>query len=280
MLARLNNFQQRFLMSFLGIAFLALFIFSSHVPPFQYLFVAALAFAQGCALWEYFTLSQTKGVQPLKMVATIASGLYIVLHFFLPDTSLVIPFLFVVLALAFICHFSRAEQAITNLACTLFGLIYITIPLGFLLDINFMQTSAWIIYLLVTTKITDTAAYIAGKLLGSHPLAPMLSPKKTREGAIAGLFGAIASSLAFFYTWDKLGLPYGTSFSWLEAILLGLSIGIISQIGDLAESLLKRDAQVKDSSTLPGFGGMLDVVDSMIFTTPLLYFWLQCKGLL
>lgn len=267
-------------MSFLGIASLALIIFSSHIPPFQYLFVGALATAQAFALWEYYSLSQTKGIQPLKVLAVISSCIYILLHYFLPDTHFVVPFLFVVMALAFLCHFCRAEQAIQNLACTLFGLIYITIPLGFVLDINFMQTTAWIVFLLVTTKITDTAAYIAGKLLGNRPLAPMLSPKKTCEGAVAGLLGAIASSLCFFYVWDSLGMSLGQSFSWLEASLLGLSIGIISQIGDLAESLLKRDAQVKDSSTLPGFGGMLDVVDSLIFTTPLLYFWLNCKGLL
>jgi len=102
----------------------------------------------------------------------------------------------------------------------------------------------------------------------------VLSPKKTREGAIAGLLGATATSMLFSVIWNKCDIAAGADFSLLEAGILGLVIGLISQVGDLAESLLKRDAQVKDSNSLPGFGGMLDVVDSLIFTTPLLYFWL------
>lgn len=280
MIQSLNNFQQRFLMSFLGIVLLAVVIFSSHIPPFQYLFIGALACAQAAALWEFYTLSQAKEIQPLKILGVASSIVYIILHYILPQSNLSTPFLFVFIAISFICHFSRSEHAINNLAATVFGVIYITIPLSFLLDINFMPTSAWMVYLLVTTKITDTAAYCAGKLWGNHRLAPMLSPKKTKEGAVAGLFGAIGASLAFFYFWQTLDYSEGNSFSWLEAAFLGASIGTISQIGDLAESLLKRDAQVKDSSTLPGFGGMLDIVDSMIFTTPLLYFWLKAKHLL
>lgn len=269
-------------MSFLGIALLALLIFLSHIAPFQYLFVAALATAQAAALWEYYVLSENKGFEPLKKLGTAFGIVYIFLHFAYSNTSLVAPFLFTMLAVSFCAHFPSHNRSIGNLAVTLFGLIYITLALGFLLDINFIkiatgETCAWIIYLLVTTKITDTAAYCAGKLWGNHLLAPVLSPKKTKEGAIAGLAGALISSLLFFAVWHHFDVAIARDFSWMEAGLLGLSIGIISQVGDLAESLLKRDAQVKDSSSLPGFGGMLDVVDSLIFTTPLLYFWLKIK---
>lgn len=282
MISTLNNFQQRFLMSFLGIALLAIIIFFSHSPPFQYLFVLALALVQAKALYEYYDLAEIKSLYPLKKVGVVASIAYIFLHFAFPTQSVAVPFLFAILLISFCTHFLSHNNSIGNLATTLFGLVYVTIPLGFLIDINFIEiaglsTTSWIIYLLVTTKITDTAAYIAGKLWGNHLLAPVLSPKKTKEGAIAGLLGAVGASLAFFAIWHHFDVLSGNAFSWIEAGTLGLAIGIISQIGDLAESLLKRDAQVKDSSSLPGFGGMLDVVDSLIFTTPLLYFWLKTK---
>jgi phosphatidate cytidylyltransferase len=265
----LSNFQQRFLMSFLGIALLALIIFSSHVAPFHYLFVAAVAIVQYFALSEFYTLAEIKGFEPLKKVALVGSLVYIFLHYAMPQMGVILAFLFALMLVLFCCHFPRHNQAIGNLATTLFGIIYVTIPLGFFLDINF--SSAWIIYLLVVTKITDTFAYCSGKLWGNRRLAPVLSPKKTLEGAVAGLIGAVLASIAFSLIWQHFEI---LDFSVTNAIILGFIFGLISQIGDLAESLLKRDAEVKDSNNLPGFGGMLDVVDSLLFTTPLLYFWL------
>lgn len=278
--SKFSNFQQRFLMSFLGIAFSAVAIVFSHTPPLQYLLVGTIALAQAAALCEYYTLSEAKGFQPLKKLPIIASVIYILLHYTFGTETLVVPFLLVFTAIAFITLFSKHEQSIPNMAITLFGLLYITIPLSFLLDINFLGSSVWLVYLLITTKIADTAAYCAGKLWGSHLLAPTLSPKKTIEGAIAGLLGSIGSSVCFFAFFYATGSFETLHLTWAEALILGCSIGIISQVGDLAESLIKRDAQVKDSSSLPGFGGMLDVVDSLIFTTPLLYFWLKAKHIL
>lgn len=266
----LNNFQQRLALSVLGICFSAVVIYFSHTPPLQYLFIATIATAQAMALSEYYALSKRKGFNPLIKLPIAASVAYIFLHYSFGPELIVVPFLLLIMAASFVATFTAYKQSIANLAITLFGLIYITIPLGFLLDINFQGSIAWLVYLLFTTKMTDTSAYIAGKTRGRHLLAPKLSPKKTIEGAVAGLLGSMLASAIFawcFFDWLKMG-----SF---EAIILGALIGLISQIGDLAESLLKRDAEVKDSSTLPGFGGMLDVVDSLIFTTPLLYFWLK-----
>lgn len=265
----LNNFQQRTLMSFLGIVFSAIVIYFSHTPPFDYLFVLTLALIQAAALSEYYTLSANKGSRPLRKLPIVASIAYFFLHFSYGSDQIVVPFLFIFMALAFMAHFTKHEGSILNLAATVFGIAYITLPLSFLLDVNFSGSATWFVYLLLTTKMTDTAAYIAGKLSGKHLLAPTLSPKKTIEGALGGLLGSTAASLCFLNVLD---------LSLIEALVLGASIGIVAQVGDLAESLLKRDAQVKDSSTLPGFGGMLDVVDSLIFTTPLLYFWLRTRS--
>lgn len=277
-LSGLNNFQQRSLMSVLGIALSAVVILFSHTSPFDYLFVLTLALVQAAALLEYYTLSENKGFQPLRKLPAIASIAYFFLHYALDLQQIALPFLLIFMALAFMAHFSKHEGTIANLAVTVFGVAYITIPLSFLLDVNFSGSSAWFVYLLVTTKMTDTAAYCAGKLCGNHLLAPTLSPKKTIEGAIGGLLGSIGASFAFYALFTAAGYPDTLALSLTESLLLGLAIGLISQIGDLAESLIKRDAQVKDSSTLPGFGGMLDVVDSLIFTTPLLYFWLGARS--
>jgi phosphatidate cytidylyltransferase len=282
MIKKLSNFQQRFLMSILGIALLTVVIFFSHTPPFTYLFVGSVAAVQALSLWEYYNLAERRGISPHKLAGLVFSILYVIFHYLKAHCGLkmgCLPiFLYSFLLVTFVLHFKAHINAIVDVATTIFGFIYITIPLSFLLDINSVNSSLWIVYLLITTKITDTAAYIAGKTLGSRALAPTLSPKKTKEGAIAGLLGASLMSVLFYTVASSIG--YTMDFSWLEMAFLGALIGIVAQIGDLAESLLKRDAAVKDSSSMPGFGGMLDIVDSLLFTAPLLFVWLKVKELL
>ncbi|MBS0655121.1 MAG: phosphatidate cytidylyltransferase [Verrucomicrobia bacterium] len=279
MLRTLNNFQQRFLATLFSICAAGLIIFSSHFSPFQLLFVAVIAAVQARALWEYYGLCLIKGLEPNRLLSIVFSIFYVLCHYFSPDFPLS-ESLCLLLALSFMVHLSQHEQAIGNLATTFFGFAYITLPLSLLIDLNFSahNSSLWIIYLIATTKIADIAAYIVGKTVGRTPLARKLSPKKTVEGAIAGLVAAALMSLLFCNGTSTLSIaPY---FSLGQAAVLGLAIGFVSQIGDLAESLLKRDAGVKDSSNIPGFGGILDMVDSVIFTAPLLYFWLTIKGVL
>jgi phosphatidate cytidylyltransferase len=129
----------------------------------------------------------------------------------------------------------------------------------------------WIAYLLVVTKITDIGAYFAGSLWGRRKLAPQISPGKTVEGAIFGLASAVSASYVFHL------FSQGRSFqlTTLEWVSFGLILGAIGQFGDLSESLLKRDANKKDSNTLPGLGGVLDAVDSLLFNTPILYLYLK-----
>jgi phosphatidate cytidylyltransferase len=121
-------------------------------------------------------------------------------------------------------------------------------------------------------KVCDIGAYFTGRLLGRHKMAPVLSPKKTWEGAAGGLVAATAIAIALDRITDiaplhgNLGLEIG----------FGLSIGIVSMLGDLAESMIKRDCNQKDASqAVPGFGGILDVVDSVIFPAPLAYVWMS-----
>ena len=118
-------------------------------------------------------------------------------------------------------------------------------------------------------KCCDIGAYAVGRLIGRHKMTPVLSPKKTWEGAIGGLLTAALAAIAI----DRLWLPVlGMDFRW--EVGFGVSVGLAGMLGDLAESLLKRDCQTKDaSSTVPGFGGVLDVVDAIVYSAPVSYVW-------
>jgi phosphatidate cytidylyltransferase len=120
-------------------------------------------------------------------------------------------------------------------------------------------------------KGCDIGAYFTGRMLGRHPMAPILSPKKTWEGAIGGLLLAAGFSVGI----DRLFPASALGDNFAVQIGFGLSIGLVGMLGDLAESLIKRDCQQKDASqTVPGFGGVLDVIDSVIFAAPVAYVWL------
>ncbi len=194
--------------------------------------------------------------------------------------------------------FRNRGSALLNLAVTIFGVVYVSLFLGALVGIRglFNPTDfpvsghfnllgpdvppevvgtidrwggATVISLFATIWICDTAAFSAGRKLGRHKLFPRVSPNKTWEGAIAGLVFAIATFLAA----REIVLPY---MRMIDALVCGAIVGVFGQLGDLAESVLKRDAGVKDSSTLiPGHGGVLDRFDSLMFVSPLIFFYLD-----
>ncbi|MEG6521683.1 phosphatidate cytidylyltransferase [Desulfotomaculum sp. 1211_IL3151] len=123
----------------------------------------------------------------------------------------------------------------------------------------------WVLLLLMTTWASDTFAYFVGRALGRHKLAPLLSPKKTVEGALGGIIGSVIIACIF--------VNYIPSVSVISMITLGIFIGITALLGDLVESALKRQAGVKDSGQIiPGHGGFLDRFDSLLLTAPLVYY--------
>ncbi|MGK5594757.1 MAG: phosphatidate cytidylyltransferase [Parachlamydiaceae bacterium] len=272
----MSNFQQRLTLSAVFFFILAFAIYFSVFPLFRPVFTLLVMVVIGSALWEFYQISKKKGFEPLVKVGFIGSGCYIYSLFlatqydhlfFLPNVILLGTLFFSFLAFLLSC-----AQPLFNLAITLAGICYLTLPLGSLIAINFTFGRFWLVYLLVVTKMTDMGGYFIGKSLGHHKLAPFISPKKTWEGSFGGLIGSmIASSLL---------MSFFTNHSLIYGVFLGAVISGLAQFGDLAESLLKRDVGVKDSSHLPGLGGMLDIVDSLIFTAPTLYFFLQWRATL
>lgn len=269
----LSDLGRRFAVSVLTLVIAAFFIVYSQLYLVNILLTGLIAVLVATGVWEYLQLAKSTGLEPAiglpigVSVAFVVTFYLSTLYPFLSSLPLIVLILGAVLF--FLYHFQNMSRALSHIAVEFFGVCYVAVPLSLLLKIiNYpMQGQWWIVYLIVVTKITDVAAYFAGRLAGKHYLAPVLSPKKTVEGAVAGFLFAVAASFAFYkFTPLKLSL--------IDALWMGLAIGILGQIGDLAESLLKRDADVKDSNKLPGLGGVLDMVDSLLFTTPIVYFYL------
>jgi phosphatidate cytidylyltransferase len=187
-----------------------------------------------------------------------------------------LPFLLVLLLLILTVLFMGTSRdlgsAITHIGISLFGILYIGFLLSYIpLIRNFPEGKTWSLFLILTVWAGDIFAFGTGTFFGKHKLYPKISPKKSYEGLLGGLLGSIliARSYAFFF------LPeLGTG----RCVFLATGIAFLGQIGDFSESMLKRSAQVKDSGSLiPGHGGMLDRLDSFLFSSPFLYYAILLK---
>jgi phosphatidate cytidylyltransferase len=229
----------------------------------------------GCALWEFFGLAEKKGIFVYKYFGMLIGMLVPIVMYFEMGTEGFVslePFYIVIACLfTFVLLFTRREnsQALVSMAVTMFGLLYIAWFFSFFIKLKFLpHGSLLVVFLVIVTKMGDVGAYFTGRFFGKHSLIPRISPKKTIEGTIGGLALSVLSALA-----SKSYLP---GFDYGHLLTLGFLLGILAQVGDLAESLLKRDCQVKDAgSSISGFGGMLDIIDSLIFTAPIFYCYLK-----
>lgn len=283
----MKNFEKlfkRLFYSSIATILVVLLVFFSHmliVKGLLFLFIAALAVF---GVWEYGQMLKVKqlnvgkGVLELGAFAVVFSfflSTFLEQYFYAPFISFL---LFVILF--FVLHFKKRQNPIESVAVQTFALIYVAFPLALFFPLVYfsgIDGRWWVFYLLVVTKIFDVAAYFGGKLFGKRKLAPAISPNKTVEGAFFGLVFSVLASLYFAYL-GKTGV-IDLSLSYQKALPLGAILGIMGQVGDLSESLLKRDAKIKDSNSLPGLGGVLDMVDSLLFTTPILYLTIK-QGLL
>lgn len=274
----MNDFFRRLVVSSISIAIVVCLLVFAYQPVFQYVVAGLVSILAAVAIWEYEQFVKAKGgrmIMPALIFLTFVecfSFFFAAKYTSLESASIIV--FFIAFLILFALHFGEKDGAIVDLAVSSFGLLYIAVPVGMILGILYMphvDGRWWIAYLLVVTKITDIGAYFAGSLWGRRKLAPTISPKKTIEGAVFGLICATIASWVFRF---GSGLAGPFHMSTLEWICLGLILGAAGQFGDLSESLLKRDANKKDSNALPGLGGVLDSIDSILFNAPIIYIYL------
>jgi len=191
------------------------------------------------------------------------------------DALPVIMTLAMIVSLIWLLWRSPQEKAFHNWAWTVAGVLYIGWMLSYWLNLRLLENGrGWVYLALFTTFANDTGAFFIGRAWGKHKLAPAISPSKTWEGTIGGLFSAIIAAIVVFVILNLIS-PF--PFSYWQAVFLGFLVSLFAHLGDLVESLFKRNMGVKDSGKLlPGHGGILDRFDSLIFTGMVVYYYALC----
>lgn len=262
-------------------------IYLSSYPFFHSIFAFLAAGVIGASLWEFYQMCNAKGYRPYDLTGIVGSIAFTFALFLSTQAPIfsALPLMVLILLLfsVFLAAFRKWGSPLLEISTTLFGVVYLTIPLSTSILINYYFPAEspqdgrwWLFFLLLVTKMADTGAFISGKQWGRHRLAPYISPNKTWEGLIGGITVALITTLIFWAILQEFMMHSPISLSLTEALFLALGLSAVGQFGDLAESLLKRDADVKDSNQLPGLGGVLDIIDSLVFTSPILYTYLYC----
>lgn len=263
---------------------IVLFIIHQGVIPFFLLVLAGIIIA----LHEFYRLMEMKNYHPQKFLGVLG-GFFLCLGFFLFQGKLsggvggfvVTVFLFLILIEAILRK--DIKFGVSSVSVTFLGIFYISWLLSHLILLRDLRPHGeGLVYLLfITTWCVDTGAFWAGLKFGRHKLSRIISPNKSWEGAIFGLLTGIAvvfacRALFGLQLFTRLNLDLNF-ISPMEGLAIGLLLGIGGQVGDLAESLIKRNAGVKDSGNLfpGGHGGMLDKTDSLMFNAPLLYYYIK-----
>ncbi len=228
-------------------------------------------------LWEFLRLSKAKEAE-IPRIPLIVLGALLGISAYLWGERV---FLFFVLALLYVSSLflvikGKTEGGTSNLALSFLGFFYVAGLFSYLIllrelspETSYQTGGLWIIYLLVCIWSCDTFAYFIGAPLGKHPLSSRVSPKKTIEGFAGGILGAIAA--VFFSHFVFFG-----SAQLKDLLIVSAIVALVGQAGDLTESLFKRDAGIKDtSSIIPGHGGILDRFDSLLFVSPIVYYYLR-----
>jgi phosphatidate cytidylyltransferase len=264
-------------------------LFSGNALISNYVFLVIIIFLAGFGLAEFYGLAARRNLVCFKGCGLLG-GLLLMVGTFLKstghlgiygtparvndfETSFLILF---VLGLCVRQFVSRSNTAgILAIATTLFGLMYVPWLLNFIQKINFFPGVAghyFLLYFVVITKFSDTGAYAIGSLIGRHKMIPRISPAKTWEGFAGAIVVSTAASLIFvhFLGHNMHGM------NWRHAVVLGVLLSVTAVVGDLIESLFKREAGVKDSGKFfPGIGGILDLLDSLLFNAPIMYLYLR-----
>ncbi|MFH0941432.1 MAG: phosphatidate cytidylyltransferase [Chloroflexota bacterium] len=237
-------------------------------------FTALMALAGLLAAWEFYRL-----VSRAKAPTMTRFGLIFVLLFIASpnlgfgDFSTIQSRLLVIavmLSLVWLLIRPQKETAFASWVWSLGGVIYLGLLLSHVVALRGLENGRdWVFFALITNTFSDSTAYLVGKTWGRRRLAPNISPKKTWEGVAGGIIGAVIGGTALFYL-----LEFLAGFGLGQALVLSVFISLAGQLGDLVESLFKRNMGAKESSNLlPGHGGFLDRIDSVVFVSVLVYYY-------
>lgn len=242
-------------------------------------------------LWEFYRMLDHKGLPNFKITGMLCGAVLLAGSFYYfsrigPagsydfEVAVLLFFLLTVFGRQMFARL-RHDEPLQTMAYTLFGLLYVLWLFNFITKIVYLTPRSstgqltgqfYVLYLIAVTKFADMGAYLTGSVVGRHLMVPHISGKKTWEGFCGAIAFALLCSLSLF----KLMPGHLAVLSWTHATILGLLLGLAAVLGDLAESIIKRSTEVKDSGNLlPGIGGALDLLDSLLFTAPLLFFYMR-----
>ena len=266
--------KQRVIVSLIGLPILIVLVWFGE--PW---FTGVIALWGAVAAFEFYKIAGKNKNPVITVFGIIWTLLFILSPYY--DKEYAVPALLtsaIILPLAYLLLRRNKEQAFTGWVWTIAGILYIGWLLSYLIMLRQLQIPGYpveygrngLFLAFFTTFASDTSAFFVGRARGKNHMAPAISPKKTWEGAIAGVVGSVVISLLFM-----LPTPLQLPLSWVHAVILGILVSLFGQIGDLAESLFKRNMGVKDSSNLiPGHGGFLDRMDSIVFAGVTVYYYL------
>jgi phosphatidate cytidylyltransferase len=265
----------------------AMFSTNQVVSDYVFLFIIMLLAVSG--LMEFYGLVEKRGMQCFKYCGLVG-GVLLMLGTFLNlkghlglhnsparvndfETSFLILFVLGLCVRQFLAR--NNSNGILSISTTLFGLMYVPWLLNFIQKINFfpdVEGHFYLLYFILITKFSDSGAYAVGSLIGRHKMIPRISPGKTWEGFGGAIIVSTGASLLFAH----FAHDHMPALTPIHAVILGIILSCAAVIGDLIESLFKREAGVKDSGRFfPGIGGMLDLLDSILFNAPLMYIYLR-----
>jgi len=253
-------------------------------PPLKYLFVALAVAAIVVALYEFWFLAKRVGAKPDVVVGYAATAAMLVAFFYgeqlLPLLLLIIPAVVIAALVAEMLRGAPFDKMILSVGSTVLGVLYVAMLGGHLVSVrtgfaehapgypnSYSISTHLLSFFFLVLMGSDTGAYYTGRALGKHKLAPNISPGKTWEGAFGGMAASLLmAALAHYWFFPELSLS--------AALLLAAVMNVLGVVGDLTESALKRGAKAKDAAQiLPGHGGLLDRLDSLLFNAPVIYYF-------
>lgn len=265
-------------------------------------FVLAISAVVILTLREYLNVTEAYGIKPFRWMTYVVAML-VVLAFTIYNFPWLVPWflrgvlswfsLWYLLPVIFgvpVVFRKEMRMAVPAAAMSVFGVIYIAASLGLLIRLRHLpQAEYLIVFILFSVWGGDIAAYYVGKNIGRHKLAPVVSPNKSWEGAIASVVASVGIALLVFHFRDSINALFTHEpdapvlqpdhLGSAEIVLLGMITNVAAQFGDLFESALKRGAGVKDSGTLlPGHGGLLDRIDALLFAIPMVWYYAELAG--